>query len=114
MFNLSNNPKHHRFQYHPRNYDEKEDALQGKRLLTEEEMKKIPIDVIKNYENNRLKKQSKWRSAIPFLIFSVLPFIFPNILMYMERKYRFGGIAAYFLLILLCFIFVQRNKKKNV
>jgi len=114
MFNLSNNPKHHRFQYHPRNYDQKKEELKGKRLLRKEELKEIPVDVIRNYEERKRKKQFSWKWTLPFLAFCVLPFIFPNFLDYMETKYEFGGIAAYFLLILLCFIFVQRNRKKNV
>jgi hypothetical protein len=113
MFNLSEKSKHHRFHYHTRNHNEKKERAKGKRLLTENEMKTISFDPIKSLKKNRQNKKSNLPWTLALIVFCILPFFFSDIYIYMERKYSFGGIATYFLLILLCFIFIRRNKKRN-
>lgn len=114
MFNLGDNKgRYHRFQYHPRNYDEQEETINQREERLKEKMKDDKFDILVEFEKKRSKKSLNLTLLIPFLLFCIIPFFFTDVENYLERKYRFGGIAIYFLLILLGFIFIKRSKKKN-
>ncbi len=115
MFNLSNNSntKYHRFQYHARIYDEKKDLLEKRRANLKLKMQDESYDVIEEYKKRRLKKKSPLITISYILIFISILFYFDTIENYLERKYKYGAIGMYFLLILLGLIFLKRSKKRN-
>lgn len=130
MLNLSKKSvtKHHRFNYHPRNFDEKKEAFKKRRKIIENRLEKPGFDVLEHYQKKKKKKAIRYDLIFIALLFFVTLFLFSDLQKYFKNsifnnsnKITIGGIpidssgmAGYLFLISLGFIFIKRSKKKNV
>lgn len=115
MFNLGDNKgRYHRFQYHPRNYDEREEKLEKRKEFLKEKTEDSSFDVL-NQLDRKQKKESTIRFDLIILgaIFFLHIIFFNEITEYFKTKYKFAEAVTYISLILSGFIFIKRSKKKN-
>lgn len=113
MLKLFNNTttKYHRFQYHPRNYDEKKKAFENKRANLSVERKENDFDVLKHYQKNKSKSAPRTDLIVLGALFFICILFSSQIDLFFTKRYKFGGLGIYFLLILLGLLFTKRSRK---
>ena len=116
MFNLSKKTatKYHRFDYHPRNYDQKKEDFSKKKKIIKNRLENDDFDPLEYHLKNRTKNQPRIDLiAIAAIFFGIILF-FSKVKLYFNSITRHDSLATYLLLISLGFIFIKRSKKKNV
>ena len=106
-----NTTNYHRFQYHPRSYDEKKNAFNQKRNSLGQEIKAGEYDVIKKYEERKAKKVFRTDLVVIGASFFICLLFSPFINSFFTNNYQYGQFGIYFLLILLGLVFTKRSRK---
>lgn len=127
MLNLSKKSvtKHHRFNYHPRNYDERKEAFKKRKKIIENRLEESNYDVLEEYKSRRKKKDIRYDLIFIAVLFFITLLLFTNIQAYLKASVfkhlgtltiggtplDSSGMLGYLFLISLGLIFIKRSKK---